>query len=174
MHSNEHLHEKTLNRISKMFDAPVLQNNLRGLYVEAMIAELLGTQWYYKGSDWGGWDFENASEVRIEVKQSAKQQSWGCSKGQPRFSIAIAKGHYEGDVYIPNDSCERLADCYIFAWHPANDQRRVEQWEFYIVSSKDLPIHGKSIGLSIIQKVAVKANSNELLPTLDRIVREFR
>lgn len=34
----EQIHE----RIRKMFDVPVIQNNLRGLWVEVMVCELLG------------------------------------------------------------------------------------------------------------------------------------
>lgn len=88
-----------------MFDVPVMQNNLRGLWVEVMVCELLGSKWQHTGNDWAAWDLEGPRGTRIEVKQSAKKQSWGASKNSPRFSIAAAKGHYpDGKTYIENAS----------------------------------------------------------------------
>ncbi|WP_139193939.1 hypothetical protein [Pseudorhodobacter antarcticus] len=87
------VHPETMNReiyarIRDMFDVPQMQNNLRGLWVEAMVCEILGSGWKHTGSDWAAWDLEREDGLRVEVKQSAKQQSWGTSTGPPRFGIA--------------------------------------------------------------------------------------
>ena len=37
-----HMNEAIFSRVRAMFDVPVMQNNLRGLWVEAMVCELLG------------------------------------------------------------------------------------------------------------------------------------
>ena len=157
------MEKRILDRIASLFDTPVMQNNLRGLYVEAMITELLDSGWRSTGGDWAGWDLEHESGTRIEVKQSARMQTWGVSKASPRFDIKAAGGHYpDGITYVENRSGERLADFYIFAWHEGTDQRTPEQWEFYVVASKDLPKRQKSIGLTGIQKLAGPIVSSQL------------
>ncbi len=156
-----------LNRITSLFDNPVMQNNLRGLYVEAMVAELLGPGWHYTGGDWAGWDLEHEKGTRVEVKQSAREQTWGVSKSAPRFDIKAASGHYpDGVTYVKNSSSERLADFYIFAWHEGTDQRAPEQWEFYVVPSSKLPKQQKSIGLIGIRTLAASITSSQLRYTL--------
>jgi hypothetical protein len=93
--------EKLLARIRNMFDVPVMQNNLRGLWVELMVLELLGDGWKHAGNDWAAWDLEREDGLRVEVKQSARLQSWGNSVSLPRFSISAAKGHYpDGQAYV--------------------------------------------------------------------------
>jgi hypothetical protein len=92
-----------------MFDVPHMQNSLRGLWVEAMVCEILGSGWKHTGNDWAAWDLERSDGLRVEVKQSARQQSWGTSTSLPRYSIAAAKGHYpDGKTYVDNASATRL------------------------------------------------------------------
>lgn len=154
---------KILNRITSLFNTPVMQNNLRGLYMEAMVIELLGSGWRSTGGDWAGWDLQHENETRVEVKQSARMQTWGISKSAPRFDIKVAGGHYpDGITYVKNSSGERLADFFIFAWHEGTDQRVPEQWEFYVVASSDLPKQQKSIGLTGIRKLATSTASSQL------------
>ena len=113
---SEKMNRDIYTRILNMFDVPQMQNSLRGLWVEAMVCEVLGSSWKHTGGDWAAWDLERQDGLRIEVKQSAKQQSWGTSTSAPRFGIAAAKGHYhDGKTYIVNASGCRLADIYIFA-----------------------------------------------------------
>lgn len=150
-------------RIRDMFDVPQMQNNLRGLWVEAMVCEILGSGWKHTGSDWAAWDLERKDGLKVEVKQSAKQQSWGTSVGPPRFGIAAAKGHYpDGKTYIANPSGGRMADIYIFAWHDGQDQREVSEWIFYVVDAKLLPNGQKSLGLRAIQKLTEPETASTL------------
>lgn len=158
-------------RILDMFDVPQMQNSLRGLWVEAMVSEILGSGWKHTGGDWAAWDLEHKDGLRIEVKQSAKQQSWGTSTGGPRFGIAAAKGHYpDGRTYMVNTSGRRLADIYVFAWHDGQDQREVSEWIFYVVEAKLLPKGQKSLGLRAIQKLAEPVTAS----TLCRRIMEMR
>nr|WP_309504129.1 hypothetical protein [uncultured Roseovarius sp.] len=147
-----------------MFDVPVMQNNLRGLWVELMVLELLGSGWKHVGKDWAAWDLERIDGLRVEIKQSARLQSWGPSIGSPRFSIATAKGHYpDGKTYVPNISGKRLANLYIFAWHDGEDQRLASEWQFYVVDAKELPKSQKSIGLEALKKLTEPVKSQDLL-----------
>ncbi len=159
------MYEKILSRIRMKFDRPIIQNNLRGLWVEEMICEILGNGWEHAGDDWAGWDLERSRDgLRIEIKQSARMQTWGPSKSAAQFGISTAKGYYlDGVTYIRLNSQKRLADIYIFAWHDGTDQRVVEQWEFIVVKAEQLPEHQKSISLSRVKKLnnAVKADALE-------------
>jgi len=157
-------------RIRRMYDVPHMQNSLRGQWVEAMIAEILGDGWRHTGADWAAWDFERHDGLRLEVKQSAQHQSWGRSTGAPRFSIATAQGHYpDGKAYLPNASGARFAQIYIFAWHEGEDQRAASQWQFYVVKADRLPAAQKSIGLRAIQQLTPAVRADQLLNTVDRL-----
>jgi len=149
-----------------------MQNNLRGMYVEAMVTELLGSGWKTSGGDWSGWDIQHEDGVRVEVKQSAKQQTWGESRSAPRFDIKAAAGHYpDGVTYVVNHTGERLAHYYIFAWHDGADQRSPSEWEFYVVRSNDLPEGRKTIGLAQLRKLTKSVSQAELQRTIQ--VQEF-
>ncbi|PRY82782.1 hypothetical protein CLV74_1392 [Donghicola tyrosinivorans] len=155
--------DQILKRVLAMFDVPVLQNNLRGLWVELMVAEILGPDWKQVGNDWAAWDLERSDGLRVEVKQSASAQSWGNSTTSPRFSIAAAKAYYpDGKTYTPNHSGRRLADLYIFAWHEGGDQRIVSEWRFFVIPAEQLPRQQKSIGLKAIRNLAAEIGAADL------------
>jgi hypothetical protein len=157
------MNEKIFARILNMFDVPKIQNSLRGLWVEAMVCEILGGEWKHTGGDWAAWDLERKDGLRVEVKQSAKQQSWGVSTSAPRFDIAAAKGHYpDGKTYVSNTSAARLANVYIFAWHDGHDQRDVSEWLFYVVEASRLPDAQKTIGLEVIKTLAEPLSASVL------------
>lgn len=161
-----------LDSVTELYDRPIMQNNLRGLYVEMMVIALLGPNWEQAGGDWAGWDAQNQTGCRLEVKQSAKVQSWGVSITSPRFSIKAARYHYENGVtYTENVSGYRLADIYVFAWHEGLDQRDPEQWEFYAIKSTQLPDFQKSIGLSGIRRKAKCLTASELSEVVARLSR---
>lgn len=154
-----------------MFDVPQMQNNLRGHWVEAMVCELLGDGWKHTGADWAAWDIESDDGLRVEVKQSARRQSWGESTSSPRFSIQAARGHYpDGKAYLPNLTGSRLADIYVFAWHDGEDQRVVSQWEFYVVEAGRLPEGRKTIGLDAIRRLVNPVQADQLLNEIRSLV----
>lgn len=155
--------EVIFSNIRSKFDVPVMQNNLRGLWVEVMISELLGCDWKHTGDDWAAWDIEGPNNVRIEVKQSARAQSWGISKKPPIFSIAAAKGHYpDGTTYVENATGRRFADIYIFAWHDGQDQRQVSEWQFFVIDERQLPPSQKTLSLSRVKKLATAVSASGL------------
>ncbi|WP_020038186.1 hypothetical protein [Salipiger mucosus] len=166
------MREKIFARIMSMFDAPEMQNNLRGLWVEAMVCELLGDGWIYTGNDWSAWDLEREDGLRVEIKQSAMYQSWGPSISPPRFSIATPKGYYpDGETYVANDTGSRMAHIYIFAWHDRADQRIVSEWNFYVVETSRLPEGQKSISLNALTKLVAPVSATELRNRLENARR---
>ena len=97
---NVEIHSRVLDSLIGLFDVPLIQNDLRGLYAEHLIAELLGDEWNAVGSAWAGWDLEHEDGTKIEVKSSAAKQSWEPSKNGkslPAFNIKASKFHWRED-----------------------------------------------------------------------------
>ncbi len=147
---------------SRLFDRPVIQNQYRSAYIEAMIEPYLAPAgWRYTGDDWGGWDFERDDGARLELKQSAAEQTWsGPRKLRTRgsFDIAPRTGYfYEGGTKY-SATAGRAAHAYVFAWNgsfgEATDHRDPSQWEFYVVPARQLPDGQKTIALSKIKRLA--------------------
>lgn len=66
------MNEVALRLAARIFDQPLIANEYRSAFVEAMIEPFLGPfGWRYVGDGWSGWDFEHSSGSRLEVKQSA-------------------------------------------------------------------------------------------------------
>ncbi|MCB1342701.1 MAG: hypothetical protein KDK24_16855 [Pseudooceanicola sp.] len=162
-----------MSRLISMFDIPVIQNNLRGLYVEAMVAGNLSAKWKSVGSDWRAWDLQHEDGTRLEVKQSAAHQSWSEKIGgvaSARFRIEASKQPWDGTRYIAGGG--RMANIYVFAWHDGlakkPDHRVPEQWVFYVVSEAKLP-HQKSIGLSPLRKIVQPISASNLDDAVEAI-----
>jgi len=157
---------KALQRVYRLFDSPLIQNNLRGLYVEQLVAELLGNDWKAVSADWRAWDIEHRDGTKLEVKQSAAVQTWHrphSRRSSPRFGIRIAKNPWDGEQYI--DGGGRQASIYVFAWHPveteASDQRDPTQWQFFVAEARNLPAQD-TIGLTEIRKISEPALADDL------------
>jgi hypothetical protein len=143
-----------------LFDVPVIQNQYRSAFVEAMLDPYLAPcGWEYTGLNWRGWDFEHSpSGARLEVKQSAAWQSWSregeATPGRGTFDIAARKGYFDKfGCFIADPG--RSADVYVFAWNgtcaPNTNHRNPAQWEFYVVPTALLPEGQRKIGLSSIK-----------------------
>jgi hypothetical protein len=84
--------------------------------------------------------------------------------------VAAAKGHYpDGKNYEPNQSGQRLADLYIFAWHDGGDQRSAGEWQFYVIEAGRLPAQQKSIGREALEKLNDAVRATELLREVTRL-----
>lgn len=168
---SQEIHSRVLKRMLGLFDATVMQNNLRGLYVETMVAELLGQGWQIAGGNWAGWDIEHDDGTRVEVKQSAARQTWSSpSTGAtpPSFSIRTPQYVWQGAEVSPARG--RPAHLYVFAWHDgasaSADHRVPAQWQFFVVQSSLLPDQ-KSIGLNPLRRLAAPVCSDDLRRTVD-------
>ncbi len=171
---NVEIHSRVLDSLIGLFDVPLIQNDLRGLYAEHLIAELLGDEWNAVGSAWAGWDLEHEDGTKIEVKSSAAKQSWEPSKNGkslPAFNIKASKFHWrDGSSRLKSDG--RLAQIYIFAWHGNDtkdaDQWDADQWEFFVVPTDMLPDQ-KSISLGPLKHLVRSVKHKELLGKVDNI-----
>lgn len=150
-----------INLVSQRWhDQPIMVNVWRGAYVECMVALALGGTWRQPADGWSPWDLEHiATGAWMEIKQSARQQppayGYDGAAKSPSFSIAAKK-----ELWNPGrtvlDTPRRLADLYLFAWHPEvgprADHRRTDQWQFYVLPESDLP-NQKNITLARLEEL---------------------
>ncbi len=145
------MNEIAVRLAARLFDREVIQNQYRSEFIEEMISPLLAQDgWSHNGGNWAGWDFEHADGTRLEVKQSAAEQTWAPSGRKPsprRFDVAARKGHYIGAAWTA--TAGRLAGLYVFAWNghrqPLVDHRDPAQWTFFVVPAIELPRDRKSV-----------------------------
>ena len=156
------MNEIALRLAARIFDQRLIANHYRSAFIEAMIEpylEPLG--WRYAGDSWSGWDFDRNDGQRLEVKQSAAQQTWSGArnlKTRGAFDIAPRTGYfYEGGTKYERTP-GRCAHTYVFAWNGFSDDeadhRNPAQWVFYVVPVFLLRDGQKTISLSKIAGLA--------------------
>ena len=140
--------ERVEGRLSeRLWGQPIINNVARGLHVECMVELALQDHdpgWRLTDA-WAGWDLEHGETLaRVEVKQSAALQTWKAAKPSPTFGIPPRKWWWDNARSVSVETRpQRLADVYVFAWHPESDGNRAdhrepEQWDFYVVAERDL------------------------------------
>ena len=88
----------------------------------------------------------------------------------PRFDIAPRGGYWTlGSTWV--EQPRRLADIYIFAWHPETresivDHREPEQWTFFVLRTETLPAAQRSISLARVERLARTVGAESLAPTV--------
>src|SRR5437588_4103907 len=163
------MNEIALRLAARLFDQPLIQNQYRSRFVEAMLEPYLAcVGWRHVGDNWAGWDFQHdATRTRLEVKQSAAWQTWDpikVERGRPMkpgpgiFDIAARTGWFDeaGAAWTPEAG--RPADVYVFAWNGGigneADHRSPEQWEFFVVPAIALPDKKASIRIKRVRLIA--------------------
>ena len=139
---------------AEVFGRPLVANNFRAVVVEAIVAAAVGDDWVWCSGDWAGCDFRRGDGLRLEVKQSARIQTWtNAPLSKPIFDIAPRKGQYDGARWLAAPG--RNADAYLFAHHAVEDRavadhRDPRQWTFYVLAASRLPPVQKTIALTRI------------------------
>jgi hypothetical protein len=136
---------------SDLFDKPLIQNNLRGVWMEYVVADALGPNFKYVGHDWHAWDIQFGSSqatypkrIRIQVKNTARTQTWGKRLkilSNCRWNISLHNQPSYFEKYNPRVPCERygfLCDLFVLCHHPEEDwckadHRNLAQWNFYVL-----------------------------------------
>ena len=159
---------------TRLYGDPIVRNDLRGELVEEIVAMALQPEWEPCGTDWGSCDLRHSkSGLRIQVKQSAAEQSWGAGiagRSSPRFSIAAKSGRYEGASWIPGEG--RNADIFVFAWHARTgvdcDHADPSQWQFSVVAEIELPAQ-KSLGLVRVEQLGRPVGFSNLAEAVEAV-----
>ena len=159
---------------SRLFDKPIIENQYRSAFVEAMIEPCLSeNRWRYTGDSWCGWDFQRADGARLEVKQSAAVQPWSEARNiatKGAFDIASRTGYFSENGAKWSAIPGRPADVYVFAWNPESDHRDPDNWVFFVVPTAVLPAQ-KTISLSKIRGLAERSGQSEPLKLSQLAVR---
>ena len=172
-------HRNVLDRLQHQFKRKIMNNVLRGAYVECLIAEQCGPDWMLTWElehDWAAWDLEHTpTGMRIEIKNSARRQSWHTGTesppAPPRFTVKWPKEYWNGTHYVQVPEGTQPTDVYIFAWHAEGrqgvaDQRNPDQWQYYVVPTSLLPPMQKSIGLKWLNTVTDPVSGDQLREVL--------
>ena len=114
----------------------VLSNAPRGVFAEFMVGLALRAVDSPR-EEWASYDLETPDGIRVEVKSAAYVQSWDQDKlSEIRFDIRPT---------LDEESTERgrHSDVYVFALLAEKDKAKinpldVDQWEFYVVSARQL------------------------------------
>ena len=157
-----------------VYNQPLIGNVERGQYVECMIELALSEirpPWTLTET-WAGWGLEQReTQARIEVKQSAKLQTWTAitpGSASPSFVISPHTGYYkDGGASWVETGPMRHADDYIMALHgEANpdiaDHRLPDQWQFYVVPADRFIEGRKTISLNPLLKLAEPCTYDQL------------
>ncbi len=165
-----------------VYDRPLINNVERADYVECMVELVMRSddpRWHLTQS-WDSWDLVHSETLaRLEVKQSSLLQAWSGKprKTSPNFDISPKTGFDwrcpEGEFHWHNIEKQRLADVYIFGWHPEDDgvkadHRNVAQWKFFVLSEHQLPAGQRSIGLKPLEKQVEPVRYTTLATSVNR------
>lgn len=132
-----------------LLSARILDNTIRGLWCEYMVANALGDECQAVGLGWNAWDLqigrsdaEFPNRIRIQVKNSARLQVWSRNghRSYCQFELKYRRKPFyfhELNNKMPCEDSGFLCDIYILCYHPIEDeavadQLDVDQWLFYL------------------------------------------
>lgn len=124
----------------------LLDNTLRGVLAEFIVAKALGVDTESTGFGWGGYDVlftDGDKKCKIEVKSSAYAQSWN-KEANSELSFRISKqAVFLSEKKRYGDEYKRKSEIYIFCILKEKDKENanpllLEQWDFYPVLTSDI------------------------------------
>lgn len=182
--------------VDEFIGGRLIDNNLRGYWCEAMVAEALGEECSLVSGGWHAWDLQIGASsaacperIRIQVKNSANLQTWQSGKAarsDPSFKLTYRRKPSYFDRDFPELPCENqgfLCDVFILCLHmwenegaiDRADHRDPKQWQFYVC-----PVVGPNCSVSnqelkrLDDKVTAGSRSASLLrkpKTLEQGIR---
>ncbi len=139
----------------------ILSNATRGVFAEFIVATALNIDIRKARSEWQAHDLTTNDGTKVEVKSAAYVQSWNQKKPSTiTFSIKASR-YWDSETNIQAKESKRQADVYVFCLLKHMDKEtidplRLEQWEFYVLSTKELDNYKRSkhsITLKSLQKL---------------------
>lgn len=115
----------------------LLNNALRGVLAEFIVATALENDTSQVRQEWDAYDLLYGERWKIEVKSSAHLQSWEQkAPSRVQFSIRPTRAWSPEDGY--SETVIRQSDLYVFCFFACTDREKanpllLDQWEFYIL-----------------------------------------
>lgn len=115
----------------------LLNNTLRGVLAEFIVATALGNDTRVARQDWDAYDLLYDDRWKIEVKSSAHLQSWEQkAASRVQFGIRPTRAWSPEEGY--SETVIRQSDLYVFCLFTCKDREKanplvLDQWEFYIL-----------------------------------------
>ena len=158
---------------TRLFGERILQNDIRGHFVEEMVALAVEPDWRLCSGNWAGWDLEDAIGTRVQIKQSAARQSWPGHPSAGAFSVGMNRGYWLGNEWVPFATPQRVASVYIFAWHGRWDddanQKDPSQWEFFVLKESQIPATKRRLSLSVLRTLCHPVKHGSLRTALANV-----
>ncbi len=148
----------------------LLNNAVRGLLAEYLVARAIGDVESRPRSTWDACDVTTSAGVKVEVKSAAYVQSWNQSKTSSiRFGIAPTIA--PGEMQDYKGAAVRQADVYVFCLlHPTDrpglDPMDLDQWTLYVLARRRLDEEcGKqaTIALTVLRGLGARETNFEAL-----------
>jgi len=144
-------------------------NDLRGVFSEWLVAQLLDIPLKAAREPWAAWDLQTPDNVTIEVKSCAYVQVWHGDEQRPsRISWGGLTGQtWNADTNLYSGERTYNADLYVFCVQVEKDPRRwnaldLAQWRFYLLTREQLALTNlRSMSESRLQELAVPLTAAE-------------
>jgi hypothetical protein len=120
-------------------------NDIRGVFSEWLVAQLLSIPLKATRESWGAWDLRTPEGVTIEVKSCAYVQVWHGEKQRPsRISWSGLTGQtWDAETNLYSGERTYNADLYVFCVQSEKDPHRwnaldLDQWRFYLLTREQV------------------------------------
>ena len=162
-------------------DSDLLSNSLRGKFAEFIVATALDIDKSCVREEWDAYDLITDDRVKIEVKSAAYVQTGEQSKySSIRFSIKPKSAWEKKDESNNKGASKRQADIYVMCLLKHKDQStidpmKLEQWEFYVVTTKSLDkmsLNQKSIGIKALKKLTPSVSCTNIQDAIRKALKE--
>ncbi len=156
-HHQSHSLHFTLLDFWRWSSSDLISNATRGILAEYIVAQALGVAEESR-KEWTPYDLLTPEGIRVEVKSAAYIQSWEQKRpSRIVFQIPPTRG-WDEETGTYSTTVKRQADVYVFALlghkeRETLDPLDISQWEFYVVTTGQLP-RQNSIRLAAIQSLA--------------------
>jgi hypothetical protein len=136
----------------------LLQNSLRGVYGEWIVAQLLGIAAPAVRNPWGVYDLETPAGTSIEVKTCGFIQAWSSEPSVKLVFSGLKSQVWEQESNTYPNPPEYHAQYYVFCLNLAEKWEdftplSLNQWRFFLLSRSEVEAIGtKGISLSTLRK----------------------
>jgi len=143
------------------------QNNIRGILAEFIVAKALNINLGLRKS-WDDYDLVTSDGIKIEVKCGAYLQNWNQSKHSELVFGGLCGQAWDEAGGKRGGKAQYRADVYIFAVqnsivHDEYDALNLAQWEFYLLTKKQLEQRNtKSMSLNVVKRITKPVSFTEI------------